>query len=738
MRLAKNAGRKIEARLRVHNCHWCVARFFTVFLVFVLVSTNAISSTAQDDNPSALITAQNVSRLQQVARFGSGLQTGDPVWAPSGDYFAIASSLGIWIYDVAALDDPALVSIGDTQIDEIAFSPDGSRLAAIHNKNTGESATVYVLDVSTWTTMLTLEFPDRHILGRLTFSSDGTRLLIPGAHKFLLWDIVTELPVFSAEHDAQLTEVVFSPDESLIASADYDGVVRLWNAQTGEMDAQLDGYREGKAIWSVTFNREMTRLSARGNGGWMVWDLATGAELIAIQEREALNPDNTLALILHDDEKLSLWDVNSGTEIALLDSSLNEIRSVCWRPDGRILLAADKFGAIQAWDTLSGDSLFRGIGHTGPVFHLTWIPDTTRVLSTSVDGRIALWDASTGEQIAVHDGRIGPLGPGHLSPDGTKFIVKQWRGDSLELWDLQAQRSLSVIDSFSGNLVSLAFSRDGRWLAGSDQRQTSIWEVSSSQRAQLFDSGIMGDNYLVSAPDHLLVALTLSDGSVDIWDILDQQRVMTATPDAAGQAYPLIAAISPGNKHAASLNLDGLIQLWNIDTGQVRASLEGHDGEVRSVCFLPPDGSLLVSAGRDATIRIWNVNFGVQLAVIENQSGLGDVACSPDGTQFANAIRDREQGTVILWGSNDAQLLKTLKIDGRATNGISFNPSGNLIVIGTENGFEVWNVATGEHLASFPQDSIHVVAFSPDGTILATGGRDGTIRLWTVGGRAIE
>lgn len=711
-------------------------RLFSVLLIVVLAIANVASLNAQDDNKPAVITAQNVAGLQQVAQFGSGLKTDGPVWAPSGEYFVIASSLGIWVYDVTDLDNPKIVSIGDVQIDDIAFSPDGSRLSAIHKGNLGGPATIYLLDVSTWSVVSTIESPDGPIYGHSSFSSDGTQLLVPATRGFFLWDIATRSLLFSGKHDAQLTTVIFDPNESLIASADFAGVVRLWNAQTGEMVSQLNGYSENKAIWGLVFNAEITRLFATGNAGWLVWNLTTGTEMVASQSRIALNPENLLGLVWRDDGELGLWDLNSGAETTQLDSSLGEIRSVCWSPDGNIILAGDEFGAIQGWDIHSGQSLFQSAGHTGPIFYLTWISGTSQVLSTSTDGRMILWDIEAGEQIAVYEGHIGPLGAIDLNLDEQRLVLaNQFTGRSLEIWDLDNRDSLKVIDVYSDTVERLAFSSDGVWLAGGGHTETTLWDVVSGQRVQKFDAGILGSNYLVPMLDHLILGLNLPDGNIDVWDIIGQERLITV--NTADAQYIYVAAVCPDGSCVTTYTNNGDIQLWDVESGQIATQFIGHSSQVRATC-LNPDGTFLVSAGSDNTIRIWNVNFGVQLAVLENQTGLFAVACSPDGTQFATAIRDREQATVTLWGANDGQLLKTLTVDGRAAYSVDFSPSSDLIAVGTENGFEVWDVTTGENLASFPQDSIHVVAFSPDGTVLATGGRDGTIRLWTVGGGAIE
>lgn len=713
-------------------------RLLIVLLVVVFAAADMTSLNAQDDNKPSVITAQNVAQLQQTDRFGSGMRTDGPVWAPSGDYFAIASSLGIWVYDVTDLDNPKIVSIGDVQIDDIAFSPDGSRLSAIHKGNLGGPATIYLLDVSTWSVVSTIESPDGPIYGHSSFSSDGTQLLVPATRGFFLWDIATRSLLFSGKHDAQLTTVIFDPNESLIASADFAGVVRLWNAQTGEMVSQLNGYSENKAIWGLVFNAEITRLFATGNAGWLVWNLTTGTEMVASQSRIALNPENLLGLVWRDDGELGLWDLNSGAETTQLDSSLGEIRSVCWSPDGNIILAGDEFGAIQGWDIHSGQSLFQSAGHTGPIFYLTWISGTSQVLSTSTDGRMILWDIEAGEQIAVYEGHIGPLGAIDLNLDEQRLVLaNQFTGRSLEIWDLDNRDSLKVIDVYSDTVERLAFSPDGIWLAGGGRNETALWDVGSGERVQYFDTGVLGWNYLVHMPGHLIVALNVPNVGIDVWDLLAQQRLIIVTKDAIEAQYLYVATVCPDSSCVVTFTDNGAIQLWDVESGQITTQFIGHSSQVSAIC-LNPDGTLLVSAGSDKTIRLWNANFGAQLAVIENQGGLLDVACSPDGTKFATSIRDREQGTVTLWESNYGRLIETLDVNGYAAYSVDFSPTGELIAVGTERGFEVWDVTTGENLAFFPQESIHVVAFSPDGTVLATGGRDGTIRLWTVGGGAIE
>lgn len=716
-------------------------RFLSILLIVVVSSANFEPLTAQDDIGRPVITARNVHQLQQVDQFGYGVITGMPVWAPSGDYFALASSLGVWIFDIASLATPKLLSRDGVSISGIDFTQDGNQLL-VFNRNPNEPSTGTLWDVSSWTINSVTEFPDTTIvMGQ--FSANGTRALVRGLRHFYIWDLFSGAIQQSSEFNAQLTEVIFSPDESLIASADDEGNVQLWNAQTGEMLMSFSG--SGEAISDLAFDEKMTRLSALGNGGWQVWNLITGTELITRTENKysvALSPDNTFGLVSLGRGELSLWSLDAGVETQRLESSLGNVSAKSWSNDGSMIWAGDLQGNIQAWAADTGDTLFFANGHSDVVFNIVSVPGTGQGLSMGADDRVVLWDLATGEQLAVLISTIGPLFQLQLSPDASKFLVGLPRETSYELWDLHSRRSLGVIDLFSKSLSLLEFSQDGIWIAASDGYQTAIWEVPTGERVQKFDVGIYGNNNIVASANSLIVAVTGPDGSFDVWNVLTQRRLMSTYGAEIEAQYSRAVAQSPDGRLIAAHTWNGseengTIQLWDIESTEINSVFNGHTGSVWDICF-SPNGESIISIGQDQTIRLWNVTSGMPLTVIENQAGIStDVACSPDGAQFATATRGT-QGLVTLWSTNNGQLLKTLNVNARAAHDVAYNSTGNLIAIGTENGFEVWDVEKGVNLVFFPQDVIDVVAFSPDDTILATGGRDGIVRLWTIEGKAIN
>jgi WD40 repeat protein len=89
---------------------------------------------------------------------------------------------------------------------------------------------------------------------------------------------------------------------------------------------------------------------------------------------------------------------------------------------------------------------------------------------------------------------------------------------------------------------------------------------------------------------------------------------------------------------------DGVIKVWNSETGEVLHAINGHAGPVSSVT-VSPDGKLLFSGGMDAAIRVWDLRGGALLNVLSGHSqGVGAVAVSPDGRLLASGGGPRYQG----------------------------------------------------------------------------------------------
>ena len=235
---------------------------------------------------------------------------------------------------------------------------------------------------------------------------------------------------------------------------------------------------------------------------------------------------------------------------------------------------------------------------------------------------------------------------------------------------------------------------------------------------------------------------TLAAGTrraIRLWEV-DTGQLKAVLDGHAG--FVRSAAFSPDGETLASGSGDHTIRLWAVDTGQLETILYGHTGEVESVAF-SPDGKTLASGGGDYTIRLWDVASGQQRAALHGHSGwIESVAFSPDGRTLASGGWD---GTIRLWDAGSGEPRTTLLEQGRYgvagwVWSLAFVDAGTL-ASGHDDGVRLWNAETGQLESTLTLEGhgswVSSVAVAPNGRTLASGSRTGhyTVLLWDISSR---
>lgn len=190
-------------------------------------------------------------------------------------------------------------------------------------------------------------------------------------------------------------------------------------------------------------------------------------------------------------------------------------------------------------------------------------------------------------------------------------------------------------------------------------------------------------------------------------------------------------AFSPDGTLIATGDHDHKIRLWDVATGQLSKTLEGHAAEVRSVAF-SSDGVLMASASQDHNVGLWDLKTGKLKRMLKGHAD--EVTCvvfSPDDTKLASGSADN---TVRLWNVSDGKFLRSFTGQTYTAVAVAFSPDGQrLASAGWNDGVTLWDVATGKKLSSFSEFPNYVdeMALSPDGLEAATA-TDNLVKLWDV------
>ena len=241
------------------------------------------------------------------ARFGKG-SIDEIQYSPDGTRLAVASSIGIWLYDTTTYDEIALLTGHAGSVNSVAFSPDGRTIAS-----GDDDRIVRLWDAVTGEHIRTLE-GHRSWVGSVSFSPDGNTLASGDGVDIRVWDAATGEHIRTIEgHTDWVSSVAFSPDGRTLASGSNDGSIHLWDAATGRHIRTLEGH--AGSVDSVVYSPDGRTLAS---GSW--------------------------------DATIRLWDAVNGEHIRTLEGHTGQVLSVSFSPDGRTLASGSGDSTVLLWD----------------------------------------------------------------------------------------------------------------------------------------------------------------------------------------------------------------------------------------------------------------------------------------------------------------------------------------------------------------------------------------------------
>lgn len=668
-----------------------------VFARWVISTRNVDETARQEPHPEGTASAYTQWRLPEgaTARLGKG-QITDIKFSPDGSRFAVATSIGIWLYDAQTETELAPLALWtghQKRVSAIAFSPDGSTLAS------GDEG----LESRLWhveTNELLETIPGAGRVESLAFSNAGTKLLL-ALHNWKLRE-------WEKGRGARKT-VPLKRDKA---------AMKEFNEPLMELspDAQLLVTATPHAYWRNSRHPFPIR----------VWDTRTGNLSFTLTEHTrwiralAFSPDGKTFASGDEYKTIFLWDVKGGGRRATFKIPGGGHYALAFSPNGNLLASGGSNGTIYLWDATKTEKRWWDAvgqylpslvlnGHNAKVTNLAFSPDRKTLISGSQDGTVRAWDTFTGSQRFTCSEFMGPIVGIVFSQDGrtvasvnrtgwtTSGIIQHW------LWDTRTGSQLSMRDIKI--LGARAISSDGTTLAARDRNSTfHLWNLHQN-RSQAALASVHRKNDLnvrfAFSPDGNILASGGNDGNLRLWEVPHRPK-------------------------------SALKRFFSVTAPKIEPhfTLKAHAGRIATLAF-SPDGKTVASGGADSTVCLWNVDTGNAIHTLtQYQHPLYSLAFSPDNKMLASG----SQRELYVWDVATGDRISVLKQEQPKTAGaLVFSPDGSILVSGNWDGtLQFWHPRTGQLLSTQTghTHSIWFLVFSPDGKTLASGSSDGTILLW--------
>jgi WD40 repeat protein len=650
------------------------------------------------------------------------------------------------------------------------FSPDGKLLATVDTRSR-----VYLWDASTGQLIRQVEpRPDTRFLSVIRFSGDGHLLATADrdAGVVSVWDTATGSRVRDIELNKEekkqnnFNATEFSPDGSRLAFG-VGGNAQVWDIQKGQLVFEFPISNKG-AITALAFHPDGSLLAVGSydpGSGVRLFDLNTGQEQLRLQldadmEQVAFTADGK-HLITYDDGKIArAWDILTGQELFRFAHSGTTAEHIAYdAAKGRV--ATSNQAVAQVWDTASGrkladfrlDDRVEGMALSPNGTRLAIHKDDSSDISIlKVDGGLVATDVSAATLFTLrHEKKISVFA---FSADGAMLVTGS--EDDVRLWDATSGKELARFNP-QGRVEQVLLNDDNTVLAivlGKESlREVQFWQVPTRQKlavAPLYASDMA---FRPGTATIAIVAIVDHTATVRIVQPERAKPEYGRLPLGKGPAQTVIS--SDGQFIATRRDESEETEIWDLETGKNLARVT-YDVLPYPYIFInfTADGQRLVTYGKDKTTRLWDTRTGRELLRLAPTTN--EWLFSTDGKRMVITrplhSPDKEAQFELYDTDSGTAIGKPIPIN-EFINKIALSPDGRFLATGEgrmerkeENvgadsyvkmgffGARLWDTHTGQEVAELPHEFlVHCVAFSPDGTLLATRTNvsPDPIRLWS-------
>lgn len=586
-------------------------------------------------------------------------------------------------------------------------------------------------------------------------------------------------------HSGRITALAFSPDSSLAATGTEDGFVHLWHVESGREQARWrhDPHNE---VHAIQFSPDGKRIAVADFDGMVRVSDLVGGQVFSHSSRNADPPElawlsaDRLAIAHRKTGTVAVCDVSLGRKQSIWPTGLSDLKCVASSSNGERLYVSDAGGRIKCFSAAKGhkEVALEQLSN-GPAYYRKH-----GLLAVSVDGKtliadgpgtgVSMWDTATGKiKRQIRD--LGKFSVLAASPNG-RFVAVHSANGTIQVRGLASGAEIRSLPARAFPENIMAFSPDGRRLAETTcNRRLRIWDLATDKELHA-NSGhglpiyavvfIAGGRIVTAAEDQTLRCWDIKSGKeIDRLSTRTFFQPLVASPGSDGvllhHDYRSVMNWRPGRELGLPLgpSVGGVVMfaadgrnmavqsekklsVIEIPSGKEIAQIPRMNNGYPSAVAPGARWAAFTEKGDFRTIQIYDlVQKRHRQPVTADSAVILNGHCihfSPDG-RLLIAANNRETYVWEAFSSLQRATIPRPAPDGstRFPSGViaaAFSPDGRLIALEANGAVYLHDLPSGQTAGPFVghRGAIFSLAFSADGSLLASAGQDATAVVWDV------
>ncbi|XP_070570769.1 NACHT domain- and WD repeat-containing protein 1-like isoform X2 [Ptychodera flava] len=539
-----------------------------------------------------------------------------------------------------------------------------------------------------------------------------------------------------AGHVKRLEVVAMTNDMKHIVSccevSKSECMLNVWDFEKFELVHVLKAKPGGKPH-AIIMNDQ--RKVICGAGPFSIFSIESGELLQTVGSSDhkvvavALSQNDECLYTVTDKNQLKIWEIlHNKCKVSVPTSHQGNVTQLCVSNDGRFAVTAGQDHVVKVWDTTTGEIRGNFEGHSKPISCLTIAPDNSTIISGSEDSSVKIWkvDATDKNLVASIQAHSKQVSVVKLIRGGT-LLLSGSKDQTLKLWDVQTQVCLQVYRGHQDVIWCLAVTKDEKMMvSGSKDDLLKLWDIDTGECLITYEGHSSWISCVCVTSDGQHVISGSNDKTVKIWKITKDTNALHRERH---ETQPTAVSITSNGTVAISAAPNDTTRIWSFETGKDLHVLQND-----SACIaLMPDDSKLATGSADKVIRVWNLQSGEIVHSLEgHERGIACLTVTHDNRYLLSACKGN---SIRKWDLYTGESFPEWTGHDKPIKGLAVTPDNSKLISGSSDGSaRLWDINNGECLRILTghTGSVDCIAISPNGSYIATGSMDKTMRVWNV------